>query len=54
MSVRQLIGEPLRLKGGMDKGKINRRVEELMGLVGLAERFADAYPHEWTEVVGSA
>lgn len=46
MSVRQLIGEPLRLKGGMDKGKINRRVEELMGLVGLAERFADAYPHE--------
>lgn len=46
MSVRQLIAEPLALKGGISHTEVNRRVEKLMSLVGLAERFSDAYPHE--------
>lgn len=46
MTVRQLIAEPLVIKGGMEKTAMDQRVDELMGLVGLANRFADAYPHE--------
>ena len=46
MSVRQLIAEPLKLKGGISGSEIDERVERLMTMVGLAERFANAYPHE--------
>jgi len=47
MSIRQLIAEPLIVSGGMkDKNAINRRVEELMDLVGLARRLGNSYPHE--------
>lgn len=46
MTVRQLIAEPLVIKGGVEKAAMDQRVDELMGLVGLANRFADAYPHE--------
>ena len=47
MSITQLIAEPLeiyRLTSG--KEETRRRVHELMDVVGLAERFADSYPHE--------
>lgn len=46
MTVRQIIAEPLRCCERMSSKEINRRVEELMELVGLASRLADSYPHE--------
>lgn len=46
MSVRQTIMEPLILKGGMTKEEMEAKTAELMETVGLAERLADAYPHE--------
>lgn len=46
MSVRQTIMEPLILKGGMTKAEMEEKTAELMATVGLAERLADAYPHE--------
>ena len=45
-TVRQLIAEPLQIKGGLSNIDINNRVNELMVFVGLAERFASTYPHE--------
>lgn len=46
MTVRQIIAEPLRCCEKMSSKEINQRVEELMELVGLANRLADSYPHE--------
>ena len=47
MSIRNLIAEPLMVSGGMrDKNAINKRVDELMDLVGLARRLSNSYPHE--------
>ena len=47
MSVFQLIAEPLIVsKAFKDKIKILKRVQELMDLVGLAQRFQNALPHE--------
>lgn len=45
-TVRQIISEPLVIMRELPKKDIRKRVGELMGLVGIAERFADAYPHE--------
>ena len=46
MSVRQIIMEPLILKGGMSREQMEQKTAELMETVGLAERLADSYPHE--------
>ncbi len=47
MSVTQLIEEPLIIhKVERDKDVRKRRVQELMDTVGIAQRFAHAYPHE--------
>lgn len=46
MSVRQTIMEPLLLKKSMSKKQMEEKTMELMNTVGLAERLADAYPHE--------
>ena len=47
MTVSQTIEEPLKLHGIIkDKRKRQERVLELMGIVGLAERLYDTYPHE--------
>ena len=46
MTVSQIIGEPLLIHKLCPKSEIEKRVKELMDTVGLAERFADAYPHE--------
>jgi len=45
-SVSQTIMEPLILRGGMTKAQMEDKTAELMDIVGLAERLADAYPHE--------
>jgi oligopeptide/dipeptide ABC transporter ATP-binding protein len=46
-SVEDLIGEPIRIYGVCpDKRAYEARIHELMRTVGLAERYADSYPHE--------
>jgi peptide/nickel transport system ATP-binding protein len=46
MSVSELIMEPLALQGALDKKRMREETFRLMDLVGLAGRFANAYPHE--------
>ncbi len=47
MSVKELIAEPLRLyRYTKNKQELEHRVKELMDTVGLADRFANSYPHE--------
>lgn len=49
MTVSQAIAEPMILQGMVkrrDKKEIDRRVHEMMDLVGLAARFTNSYPHE--------
>lgn len=49
MTVSQAISYPLIVQGkfsGRDREGLNRRVHELMDMVGLAERLVNAYPHE--------
>ncbi len=47
MTVSQTIAEPLKLHGIIkDKRAREKRVLELMDIVGLAERLYDTYPHE--------
>lgn len=49
MTVSQAIAAPLILQGlykKNDKAGIEKRVSELMDLVGLASRFVNSYPHE--------
>ncbi len=49
MKVGSIIGEPLRVHGmAKDKGVYNKRIRELMSLVGLLEDMADRYPHEFS------
>ncbi|MDO4488692.1 MAG: ATP-binding cassette domain-containing protein [Eubacteriales bacterium] len=48
-TVSQAIAEPLIIQGVLkrnDKAAIEKRVEEMMDLVGLARRFKNSYPHE--------
>ncbi len=46
-SVSQIIAEPIRLNGLIkNKKDIEKRVLELMDMVGLAERLINTYPHE--------
>lgn len=46
MSVSDIIGEPLRIHKLARGAELQKRVEELMDTVGLAQRFAGSYPHE--------
>lgn len=49
MTVSQAIAEPMILQGmyqRRDKKALEKRVQEMMELVGLASRFTNAYPHE--------
>ena len=48
-TVSQAIAEPLLIQGVLsrrDKAAIEKRVDEMMDLVGLAKRFKNSYPHE--------
>ena len=45
-TVRQTIAEPLVIRRELSRQEIYDKGNELMELVGLAERFAEAYPHE--------
>ena len=47
MSVSELIAEPLKIyKVFKTREELNARVKEIMEVVGLSERLANAYPHE--------
>ena len=46
MSVSQSIAEPLILQGKMSKEEIREETMSLMKVVGLAEDYENAYPHE--------
>ena len=49
MTVSQSIAAPLLIQGvykANEKDKIQKKVDEMMDLVGLAKRFANSYPHE--------
>ncbi len=48
MTVGQIIGEPLRIyRLARTKEDLNRRISELMDVVGLAQRNVNSYPHEF-------
>lgn len=45
-TVKQILMEPFRVHGIKDKIQIDKRINELLGLVGLAEYHLSRYPHE--------
>jgi oligopeptide/dipeptide ABC transporter ATP-binding protein len=47
MTVGQTLGEPLALHD-LARGRRRERIAELLGLVGLAPRHAERYPHEFS------
>jgi peptide/nickel transport system ATP-binding protein len=47
-SVRELISEPLGLVPEMDRTSREKRVRELLDLVGISQQLLDDYPHELT------
>jgi peptide/nickel transport system ATP-binding protein/oligopeptide transport system ATP-binding protein len=48
MTVRDLIGEPLRVHGLLERSGGRRRIGELMELVGLSPEHDRRYPHEFS------
>ena len=49
MKVGSIIGEPLRVHGLVEtREKYNKRISELMSLVGLLDDMAERYPHEFS------
>jgi ABC-type oligopeptide transport system ATPase subunit len=48
MTVREIIGEGLIIGGLRDRGELERRVSEMLELVGLRREYADRYPHEFS------
>ncbi len=47
MTVANLIGEPLQIQGTWDNGG-RKRVQELLGMVGLNPEHGNRYPHEFS------
>lgn len=47
MTVGDMIGEPLRVRGTA-RAEVRRRVAELLELVGIDQKSADRYPHEFS------
>src|SRR5262252_6327168 len=48
MRVRSIIVEPLVTNEAVDTGEIKRRAQRLLELVGLPDRSADLFPHEFS------
>jgi oligopeptide transport system ATP-binding protein len=48
MTIREIIAEPLRIHGLASGKEMERRVIELLGLVGLRPFHANRYPHEFS------
>ncbi len=48
MTVLEIIGEGLRIRGEKDKNKIKTLVTKALNMVGLVEEHAERYPHEFS------
>jgi oligopeptide/dipeptide ABC transporter ATP-binding protein len=48
MRVRDIIAEPLITHESLSSAEVRRRVGEILGLVGLPERSAELFPHEFS------
>jgi peptide/nickel transport system ATP-binding protein/oligopeptide transport system ATP-binding protein len=48
MTVRDIVGEPLKIHGLYRRGEGRRRVEELLRTVGLSPEHANRFPHEFS------
>ena len=48
MTVREIIAEGLHIRGITDKKIIDKKVYEMLDLVGLVSEHADRYPHEFS------
>ena len=48
MTVREIIAEGLIIQGERDRDVINKKVMEMLDLVGLVSEHADRYPHEFS------
>ncbi len=48
MTVGDIVGEPLIVHGTARGGALQKRVDELLELVGLNPRFSNRYPHEFS------
>lgn len=48
MTVKQIIAEPLEVHKVLKGPELNKRVFELLGLVGLSVRMQERYPHEFS------
>ena len=48
MTVGEIVGEPLRVRGGVSARELRARVDELLEVVGLSPWHAVRYPHEFS------
>ena len=48
MTIEEIVGEGLRLRGVTDKAELHRRVIEMLNKLGLTEEHATRYPHEFS------
>lgn len=48
MTVKEIIGEGLKIHGGYDEETINSMVAEVLEIVGLSPEYATRYPHEFS------
>ncbi len=48
MTVEEIVGEGLRLKGDVTQGEIKKRVQRSLEQVGLSAEFFSRYPHEFS------
>lgn len=48
MTVREIVAEGLIIQGGFAKSEIDKKVREVLELVGLAPEFMARYPHEFS------
>lgn len=48
LSIRSIVSEPLKIHGIGDRNERRERVADLLQKVGLDQRYADRYPHEFS------
>lgn len=48
MTIEEIVGEGLRIRGMKDKDEVRARVHEMLEKVGLTEEHATRYPHEFS------
>ena len=48
MTIEEIVGEGLTVRGMKDKAEVRRRVHEILNKVGLTEEHATRYPHEFS------